>query len=209
MTLPKLPSKPSPEQSERYVSNIVEMYGLATPEQITAGLDWYPAAHRIAEEFGDTRRGAGIIAALSANKGWSDNVRLARLAFAGEFRGHFADALDKCRAIHAGQDPSAVLPLALKTGQFFLCIADPADPEAVVVDRHAHDVAAGMKYGNADRGLDAAGRYGSIADAYRIAAKSLGMAPSELQAITWTVVVEMARNSRSLRGIEGWGMDGT
>jgi hypothetical protein len=208
MTLAKLPTKPTTEQSERYIANIVEMYALATPEQVQAGLDWYPAAHRVAAEYGDIRRGAGIIAALSANKGWSENLRLARLAFTGVFQGHFADALDKARSIHAGQDPAEVLPMTLKTGKFFLCIADPADPEAVVIDRHAHDVVAGMKYGNADRGLDAAGRYDTIADAYRAAGKTLGLVPSEVQAIVWTVVTEMARNSRRLTGVEGWGIDG-
>jgi hypothetical protein len=207
VTLALLPSKPTDEQRAAYLSRIVEMYAMATGDQVAAGLDWYPAAHRIAEEYGDVRRGAGIIAALSANKGWGENIRLARLAFTGVFRGHFADALGKASAIHAGADPTEVLPMGLKTGQFFLCIADPADPDAVVIDRHAHDVVAGMKYGGASRGLDAPGRYSSIADAYREAGKQLGMVPSEVQAIVWGVVTDMARNPRTLTGVKGWGME--
>lgn len=133
---------------------------------------------------------------------------MARKAFGGEVGGHFADALGKVRAIIDGADPADVMPMASKTGQFFICIADPADPDAVVVDRHAHDVVAGMKYGNQDRGLKSAIRYASIADAYRMAGKSLGMIPSELQAIVWTVVTDMARYARSLTGVPGWGVGG-
>lgn len=206
MTLTKLPTRPDSEQSGRYVARIVEIYALATDVQVAAGLDWYPAARRIGEECpAGVRAGAGIIAALSVNKGWAENVRIARNAFRGEFGGHFATALDKVRMILAGTDPIGVLPMDKKSGQFFLAIWDPADPDAVVVDRHAHDIAAGMKFGNADRGLDVSARYASIADAYRVAAKTLGMVPSELQAITWVVVTDMARNSRRLIGVDGWG----
>lgn len=208
MTLAKLPTRPSDDQRSTYVDRIVEMYALATEAQIEAGVGWYPAARLIAAECGDVRRGAGVIAALSANKGWTDNIRLARRCFTGEFRGHFPLALDKARAILAGTDPVEVLPMGLKTGQFFLCIYDPADPDAVVIDRHAHDIVAGMKYGNGDRGLDNANRYESIADAHRVAAKRLGMVPSELQAIVWVVVTEMARGARNLTGVAGWGMSG-
>lgn len=209
MTLAKLSTKPSDEARSAYVERIVEMYTMATDEQVTAGLDWYPTARRIGEECPNgVRAGAGILAALSVNKGWAENVRIARNAFRGESGGHFATALDKARLILAGTDPCEVLPMNKKSGQFFLSIWDPADPDAVVVDRHGHDIAAGMKYGNADRGLDVPARYASIADAYRRAAKSLGMVPSELQAITWVVVTEMARGSRVLTGVAGWGMEG-
>jgi hypothetical protein len=121
---------------------------------------------------------------------------------------HFGSALEKARSILAGVDPTEVLPMDLKTGHFFLCIFDPADPDAVVIDRHAHDIVAGMKYGNGDRGLDNVNRYESIADAHRVAAKRLGMVPSELQGIVWVVVTEMARGARALTGVAGWGMNG-
>jgi len=208
VTLALLPTRPTVDESAVYVERIIEMYAMATEEQIEAGVGWYPAAHLIAEEFGDARRGAGILAALSANKGWSDNVRLARQAFRGELGGHFADALAKCRAILDGQDPAEVLPMSIKTGQFFLCIADPADPEAVVIDRHAHDIVAGMKFGHQHRGLGNISRYTSIADAHRQAAKRLGMVASQLQAIVWTVVTDIGRNSRKLTGVPGWGTKG-
>lgn len=204
-TLPKLATRPTAEQTDEYVSRICDTYALATTEQVTTGRDWYPTARGIACEHHDPRAGAGIIAALSANKGWGQNVTIARQAFRGEFAGHTGPMLDKARAIAAGTDPTEVLPMGLKTGQFFLCIDDPSHPEAVVIDRHAHDVAAGMKYGNAERGLDNPNRYASIADAYRHAARLLGLVPAVLQAIVWTVVVDHARNDRKLTGVMGWG----
>lgn len=205
-TLPMLPSKPSDAMRSLYVSRVIAMYAVATDEQRHDGDQWYPVARTVACESGDARMGAGILAALSANKSWPENVRLARLAFRGRFGGHFADALDKSRAIYRGVPPEDVLPMASKTGQFYRCINDPSDPDAVVVDRHAHDVCAGMKYGNADRGLSSVGRYASIADAYRTAGKVLGVVPLRLQAIVWTVVTDAARYSRTLTGVDGWGM---
>jgi len=207
MTL--LPTKPTGEQRAAYVARIKAMYVSATPAQLSAGTGWYPEAHLIASECpAGTRAGAGVLAALSANKSWSENVRLARQGFGGRLAGHFADALGKASSILAGSDPMTVLPMGLKTGQFFLCIADPADPDAVVIDRHAHDIAAGMKYGNAERGLDNGTRYASIADAYRVAGKDLGIIASVVQAVTWTVITDMARYARAITGLPDWGRKG-
>jgi hypothetical protein len=60
----------------------------------------------------------------------------------------------------------------------------PEDPEAVVIDRHAHDVAVGKRYGNMDRGLSNKRRYATLAHAYREAARQLGELPSTVQAVT-------------------------
>jgi hypothetical protein len=145
---------------------------------------------------GDTRMGAGVIAALSANKSWSENTKIATRALgSGKATGHVKDALLKATRIMNGADPVDVLPMAAKTGNFYRCIIDPTDAHAVCVDRHAHDVAVGRAYGNTERGLSTQRRYDVIADAYRAAAVRVGILPQELQAITWTVQVE------SLRGI--------
>lgn len=203
MTLKPLPAKPTAEQSAVYVSRILGAYNAATDAQMATGRDWYPAAHRIAQECPlGSYAGSGVIAALSPMTPWSLNIELARDAFTGHVHGTFGDALRKVRAILAGVDPQTVLPMDAKTGQFFLCIADPSDPYAVAVDRHAHDIAAGMKYGADDRGLTAPGRYRSIADAYRSAAKVAGIAPCKLQAITWTVAVDRHRGNRALKGVQ-------
>jgi hypothetical protein len=140
---------------------------------------------------GDIVQGAGVIAALSANKSWTENLKIAKEAFrSGKPAKHVRDAIVKATRILQGENPENVLPMNAKTGNFYLCILDPQHPTAVCVDRHAHDVAVGETYGNADRGLSAKGRYNLIADAYREAARRLGTNPATVQAVTWVVQVE-------------------
>ena len=87
----------------------------------------------------------------------------------------------------AGIAPEDVLPMQRKTGQFFLCIVDPINKDAVCIDRHAHDVAVGVPYGDWSRGLSTHSRYKLIADCYREAARRLGELPMVVQATTWVV----------------------
>lgn len=193
-----IPANPSPTTLRRYRDNIIETYGRATDAQKAKGMQWYPVAHDLADMLadGDVRKGAGVIAALSANKSWSENTKIATRALgSGKATGHVRDALTKATRIMNGADPADVLPMGAKTGNFYRCILDPTDPEPVCVDRHAHDVAVGKAYGNDDRGLSSKGRYAALAGAYRTAAERLGILPQELQAITWVVQVE------SLRGL--------
>ncbi|MEU0924551.1 DUF7178 family protein [Streptomyces malaysiensis] len=188
-----IPVKVSSETRERYVRNIISVWRAATPEQMQRGRMWYHAANQLASLItdGDARTGAGVIAALSANKSWSENCRLARRAYeTGVLSGHVQDALAKVAKIMAGTDPAEVLPMERKTGMFFRSIADPSDRDAVVIDRHAHDVAVGETYGNRDRGLGSVNRYALLADCYREAALWLGELPSTVQSVTWVVHTE-------------------
>ncbi|MEU3491108.1 hypothetical protein AB0E95_36240 [Streptomyces massasporeus] len=73
--------------------------------------------------------------------------------------GHVRDAITKANRILAGTDPSEVLPMHIKTGASYLRIADPENPDVVVIDRHAHDIAVREIYGQRDRELGAVGRY--------------------------------------------------
>ncbi|CAM5730880.1 MULTISPECIES: DUF7178 family protein [Streptomyces] len=197
--------KASGETREHYIGNIISVWRAATPEQMQRGRTWYHVANELASLItdGDARTGAGVIAALSANKSWSENCRLARQAYeTGRPVGHFQDALTKVAKIMAGADPAEVLPMERKTGMFFRCIADPSDPDAVVIDRHAHDVAVGETYGNRDRGLGSAGRYALLAHCYREAALRLGELPSIVQSVTWVVHTERIAGTGT-RAFEG------
>lgn len=187
-----IPVKPSDSTRRRYIRNIIKVYEQASDDQKRRGHEWYRTAHQLADFLseGNVRTGAGVIAALSANKAWDINQRLASDAFKGELHGHTAENLAKVAKIMAGADPEDVLPMHAKTGNFFRCIVDPDDQEAVCIDRHAHDVAVGRPYGDADRGLSAKGRYAVLSLAYRNAAAKLGITPSELQATTWVVWTE-------------------
>lgn len=172
---------------ERYVSNIMRAWDATSPEDIAAGRAWYSTARAEAEAIGsgDARKGAGLLAALSANCSWPRTVDLARVASTGQPAGHTGATLDRARAILAGADPAGLLPAGAKTGHFYRCILDPADPAAVTVDRHAHDIAAGERYGSRDRGLSNRNRYATLARAYTEAAQRLGELPSTVQAVTW------------------------
>jgi len=188
-----IPTTATDKEHRRYVCNIIRAYESASADQEKRGREWYSTAHQVAEFMaeGDVRKGAGVIAALSPQKTWDLNVRMARQALeTGKATGHVLDALNKAAKILAGADPADVLPPALKTGMFYRTIMDPDDPDAVVIDRHAHDVAVGERYGNRDRGLHNKNRYATLAHAYREAARLLQTLPSTVQAVTWLVQSE-------------------
>jgi hypothetical protein len=183
-----LPTTADDTAHEKYVSNIIAVWRGATADQVARGRAWYRTANEVATLLaeGNTRAGAGVIAALSPQKTWEANVKLARETFTyQEARGHFRNALDKAERIMAGGEPLSVLPEDSKTWNFFKAIIDPEDADPVVIDRHAHDIVAGERYGERDRGLSAKRRYATLAHAYREAARRLGEIPSTVQAVTW------------------------
>jgi hypothetical protein len=181
-----LPTVPTTRQFNMAKRNILATYDASSHEQRGHGAVWYPDANALARELdSNATRAAGVIAALSANKSWRENVKLAHAAYDGDHIGHVGNAVSKARAILAGMSPENVLPMSKKTGNFYLCIAWPDHPTAVCIDRHAHDVAAGCVLGETDRGLGSLKRYAWIADAYRAAGDVLGVIPSVVQATTW------------------------
>lgn len=188
-----IPTTANDAQLAKYVANIVAAYKSATPDQLARGHAWYPVAHNLAEIIGDgdISVGAGVIAALSQNKRWEENVRLAHDARNGDIHGHVTQALNKVRAILEGTDPMKVLPMDAKTGHFYRNILDPTDPDPVTIDRHAYRVAvASYDVHDNDFGLSNRTRYATLALAYRLAARKLGELPSAVQAVTWLWVRE-------------------
>jgi hypothetical protein len=188
-----IPTRATTRVHRRYVKNIISTWERATEDQLSRGRNWYRTAHDLADFMseGNVTAGAGVIAALSAQKSWALNTRMARRAFTtGVLSGHTTDALTKAAKIMAGVDPAEVLPMTFKTGNFYRAILDPEDPDAVVIDRHAHDVAVGKRYGTQPRGLHNKTRYATLAHAYREAARQLEELPSTVQATTWLVQSE-------------------
>ena len=160
---------------------------------------------------GAVERAAGVIAALSPRLPWRKNVEYAKKAYAyfyaspnlrhplqsqavwlSQIPTLKANALKAWRIL-AGELPEDVLG-GPKVRAFYFTIANPTDPRAVVIDRHAFDVAVGQVLTDAARGvmLGRKGVYDSIATLYRRAAaivtRETGVptTPAELQAITWT-----------------------
>lgn len=168
--------------------NILTVWETATDAHRESGLNWYALAHQIAHDIadGDVVRGAGVIAAMSPQKEWGLNVRLARLAFeTGVAVGNTGPCNAKANAILAGANPLDVMGNGLKTRNFYLNILDPECAQAVTIDRHAYDVAlAERAEGNKRLGLTPK-RYEAFSEAYRAAAVTLGILPHQVQAVTW------------------------
>jgi hypothetical protein len=188
-----IPTRATDEQHELYVDRIMAAYRRATKDQLARGKAWYPNARAFACQLAesddprDIARMAGVISALSPMKAWDINQRMATAVASGKTPGALGSVLVKVAKIMAGADPATVLPMHLKTGNFYRCIANPNDPDAVVIDRHAHDIVAGEVYGERQRNLSNAHRYATVAHAYREAARRLGVTPMVAQATTWTV----------------------
>lgn len=188
-----IPTRPDAATLARYRRNLQQCLERATPDQWARGLAWYPGAHELARALaGDAgvTAAAGCIAALSAQKSWPRNVKLATDALAGTPNGHTADTLAKVRRILAGETPETVLPMDIKTGHFFRCIANPGDPGAVVIDRHVHDAIVGERYGQRNRGLGNRTRYAMLTGVVCDVAQVFGILASAAQAIAWLVWLE-------------------
>lgn len=174
--------------------NITRVFRAATPADRAAGQGWYVSAHQIAATFDPTDpvRAAAVIAVLSPLLSWPRNVVEASNVYAGRPVRTLGPNADKARRILAGADPEHIVS-GPKVRAFWQTIADPAEPSAVVIDRHAIDIAAGRVLGDKIRGthLRRAGAYDEVADKYRRAARRLSgefgvrITPAEVQATTW------------------------
>jgi hypothetical protein len=174
--------------------NITRVFRAATPADRVGGQGWYVAAHRIALSLDpvDPTRAAAVIAVLSPMLSWPRNVVEARNVYSGHPVRALGSSARKARMILAGADPEQIVS-GRKVHAFWRTIADPTETSAVVIDRHAIDIAAGRVLGDKIRGshLRRAGAYDEVADKYRRAARRLSreldrqITPAEVQATTW------------------------
>lgn len=180
------------------VANVLSVYDNAFPNHVAYGATWYHDAHDIAREIGGYRlqRAAGVISALSPMNKWDNNVAKARAFYA--MGGNvvidpitkkngigLSKSVEKANAIYSGIDALDVLT-ADKTRAFFLSIAEPDAIHAPVIDRHAFDIAIGMRTNDAARSvLSRKGMYAAFAGIYILAAKARNVSPSVMQATTW------------------------
>lgn len=176
-------------------ARIVDVWRQATVSELVEGMDWYRDAHALAVRLdpADPSQAAGVIAALSPMMAWGQNVNLAIRAYAdGKASGALSASVAKADRILSGERAADVLG-GDKVRAFWGVIADPTS-NAVVVDRHAFDIAVGRVTNNESRGaLGRKGVYVAFSNAYvraaRVIARETGMdvSPSQVQAVTWTV----------------------
>ena len=193
-------------------ANVHAVWQGATLAQYAEGREWYLNAHAIARDLSDDfRRASYVIAALSPRQAWHRNVSLARQAYAlvltsqspAEARslilGHLPTLGLQRRQVAAlladGAEPDTVVK-GTKTNAFARTIADPSNPDLVVIDRHALAIAYGARVETADLSLTDK-RYRAIAEAYREVAQSLGELPSTVQAVTWVAWRETSAHAQA------------
>lgn len=175
--------------------NVLDVYRQATVAELAEGLDWYRDAHKLAVTLdpSDPSQAAGVLAALSPMMPWDRNQALAVRAYAdNEASGALFSSVKKANRILAGERSEDVLG-GKKVRAFYGVIADPSS-DAVVIDRHAFDIAVGRVTNNESRGaLSRKGIYEAFSEAYVEASKTLSdetgmdVSASQVQAVTWTV----------------------
>lgn len=193
---------------------IVGTHTDASSEAHETGSEWYALAHAFARSLTPKRVeiGAGVIAALSPQKSWSVNKRIARSCVRGSSRitEQTQANVAKAERILMGDDPLDVLgsdprQRSLKALSFYKLILDPADAHTVCVDRHALAIATERErlLVNPDlpwvyQGfLNRKGAYQLVADAYRLAALECEALPHQVQAITWIAWRQSKRENHS------------
>ena len=169
------------------------------------GAGFYPAALDICEKMADETGTpvhivAGIVAALSPQTAWDENIISARELLSGKRPKMQTGArIAKAEAIWDGvslsaQDVARILNGPKITAFYWNILGDE---DAVTVDSHAVTVALCRPHelkrdsGNFWPSLGAppvAAQYRFLAGCYATAAKKIGCTPSELQARTWATI---------------------
>lgn len=181
-------AKPSP-------AKIMRVFGQATPAELMRGMTWYDTAHNLAVTLdpANPRQAAGVIAVVSPMMDWARNMEVAINAYqTGEMTGCLYSNAMKANRIMAGEPADEVIG-GRKVTAFFGVIADPTS-DAVVIDRHAFDIAVGRVTNDKSRGaLSRKGVYDAFAAAYSTAARKLSVelgmpvSASQVQAVSWVV----------------------
>jgi hypothetical protein len=180
------------------LTNLIELFERATPQQVIEGLAWYDQAHLMACDLRD-RYGvsldvaAGVVAALSPRNRWERNAADARNLVAAQAAGTNPMAVpaatfnrNKARAVQilrAGTRHGVLS--GLKVCAFADCIEDPTC-DTVVVDSHAYNAWVGHRVivnGTGPRITPR--RYWECAADYRRVAAMRSIRPPQAQAIIW------------------------
>ena len=160
-------------------------YEAASPETLTSGRAWYDVARRearrLSREYGLTfRQVAGIVAALSPQKRWSVNLRLAEtVCETGTCGEQTRTQVWKAEYIREGQSPLSVLK-GPKERSFYRAIV--GDLTVPVVDTW-------MSYAAGQPTVVGSGRrYRETAEAIVRSAQVAGEHVVDFQAIVWVHV---------------------
>jgi hypothetical protein len=178
--------------------NIKEIWDQHTYKDYNEGKKWYGEANQYSLELADKYKvtpvvSAGVLSALSPMKEWNDNKRITDQFFelvqkapstGWQKAAHYLGQKRKAWAIYkyAYQTTGEVVKVlhGLKTVNFFECINNPTNSDAVCVDRHMIKVATGT-----DRTKLTSKQYLFLKQEYLNFANRVNMIPCEAQAILW------------------------
>lgn len=163
---------------EPLTRRVTALVRTGTEDQLKRGRCWYVEAHghasELAADYGFTvDQTSGVIAALSPQTQWWQNLMLARQAceYGEILQGHTGDAMRKVNAIlaDANAQPLDVLG-GLKVRSFYQNIRAMGYDSAVTIDRHAYDIATGVRLNGSSLTPK---RYAATAEVYTRAASIL------------------------------------
>lgn len=170
--------------------NILDVWHRATPAAVEEGELWYVDAFSIATDLASDYAttpaiAAGVLAVLSPQLSWAQNVEAARQHFEQGWTPLQTRANnDKAGRITYG-DLSAIS--GPKVTAFYNAIVDPYGDTPPVIDRHAVAVYCGRTISDAERKrkLKRSGVIPRIQRAYVRAASVLASPVHTVQAVTW------------------------
>lgn len=176
------------------VKRLLAFYDSATNEERNS--NWYIEANQFAIELAERFNKpliqvCGVIAALSPQKNWQENKRLAVLFLQGKNHGQTKMQLKKADSCLLTECETEIFNLltknGLKTSQFFLNLLHPNKSIGITIDRHA--VGACLFTPNNIEALPeirmTKTQYDVFQDVYISTANKLAIKPHELQAIVW------------------------
>lgn len=161
------------------------------------GLAWYDTANKFAAELAaefdlTLDQAAGVIAALSPQKRWDENQRIARLFCETGYAAHTGCQTAKATACITATSKTTISRVlgGLKTRCFYDNIARPTTSEHITIDRWA------IRAAGWDRNRVTPNQYAKLESVYRKTTerwnKSEGMnlRPLQVQAIVWCAIRE-------------------
>jgi len=187
----------------QYVRNILKTYRKATHSDIASGVEWYDRAKReakgISKELGlPIATVVGVMAALSPNNRWERNVKDTYVMCKAFVEGYDIEDFKVSTYNAMKQKAWSILEdrlsvdgdiLSRLNGQKIRSFySNIIGLDEVTVDGHALNIARGYREGlTSDKTNIGKKLYKELQEAYVKAAKRAGVAPHEMQAITWTV----------------------
>jgi len=185
-----------------YVRNILKTYRIATVSDVSAGVEWYDRAKRMAawiakETSIPETTVIGVMAALSPNNRWERNCKDALTMCQAWINGDTTDDFKVSCYNTMKQKAWSILEDDLTTDDDILSrlngqkirsfYSNIRGLDEVTIDGHALNIARGKREGlTSDKTNMGKKQYRELQAAYVTAAKRVKVKPHELQAITWT-----------------------